>query len=161
MRLENRQWGTYYGGAGEDIGYSVTRGLSGDIYLAGITDSLSSTTSIIASPGCQQLGYRGGAYDGFIVKFFDDTSTTTQSSLTDESHIIVYPNPNNGIVQVKAKDLENNSVIEVYNSLRQRIKIQKFDNEITTIDLSKETSGVYYLKISSKNSEKSFKLMKL
>jgi hypothetical protein len=59
-----RQWATYYGGTGDDRGYSCTLDGSGNIYLAGETQS----TSNIASGGHQNTA-GGGTYDAFLVKF--------------------------------------------------------------------------------------------
>jgi uncharacterized repeat protein (TIGR01451 family) len=59
-----REWGTYYGGTGNDIGKSVKADNLGNIYLAGYT---SSTTSIAS--GGHQNTYGGGNYDAFLVKF--------------------------------------------------------------------------------------------
>ena len=64
-----RQWGTYYGGGGDDIGYSCTTGANGNIYIAGYTDTNSGTS--IASSGSHQSNYGGGTYDAFLVKFND------------------------------------------------------------------------------------------
>lgn len=60
----NRLWATYYGGTGEDVGYGVAVGSSGEVYLAGYTGS----TSGIASGGFQN-SYGGGTFDAFLVKF--------------------------------------------------------------------------------------------
>jgi hypothetical protein len=62
-----RQWGTYYGGMGKEIGFSCTTDSSGNIFMTGYTDSNSGT--VIATPGSYQTAYGGGAWDGFLVKF--------------------------------------------------------------------------------------------
>ena len=59
-----RQWGTYYGGTGQDYGLSCATDTSGNIYLAGITRS----TSGIATTGAHQTNH-GGYRDAFLVKF--------------------------------------------------------------------------------------------
>ena len=59
-----RQWGTYYGGTGNDYGYSCATDASGNVYLAG---SATSTTGI-ATTGAHQTT-SGGSYDAFLVKF--------------------------------------------------------------------------------------------
>lgn len=59
-----RQWGTYYGGSGNDFGYAVSADGSGNAYLAGYTTS----TSGIASGGVQN-SFGGGIQDAFLVKF--------------------------------------------------------------------------------------------
>ena len=60
-----RQWGTYFGGAlSEELGSCMVSN-SGDIYVAGRTNS----TSGIASAGAHQPVYGGGNYDCYIEKF--------------------------------------------------------------------------------------------
>lgn len=62
-----RQWCTYYGGNGTEMGYSCTADPSGNIYLAGATSSLNN----IAYNGHQNT-YNGGTgivKEAFLVKF--------------------------------------------------------------------------------------------
>ena len=59
-----RQWGTYYGGTGDDRGNSCAIDASGNIYLAGWTSS----TTGIATTGAHQTTF-GGFNDAFLVKF--------------------------------------------------------------------------------------------
>ncbi len=59
-----RQWATYYGGSGEDYGHYCATDSSGNVYLAGYTES----TTRIASGGYQNT-YGGGNNDAFLVKF--------------------------------------------------------------------------------------------
>ena len=59
----NRLWATYYGETSYDFGYSVATDVVGNIYLAGITASVSG----IASGGFQNT--IGGGSDAFLVKF--------------------------------------------------------------------------------------------
>ena len=61
-----RQWGTYYGGSGtgSDYGSSTITDTSGNVYLAGSTENISS----IASGGYQNV-FGGGNSDAFLVKF--------------------------------------------------------------------------------------------
>jgi len=63
-----RQWGTYYGGSGNDWGYACSTDASGNVYMTGTTESLVAGT-IIATSGSHQSSYGGGAYDAFLVKF--------------------------------------------------------------------------------------------
>lgn len=57
-------WGTYYGGAGSDVGYGIDLDALGDPYVVGMTES----TGGIASAGAVQTTY-GGARDGYVAKF--------------------------------------------------------------------------------------------
>lgn len=65
-----RQWGTYYGGANDDVALSCSRHSSGDIYIAGYTSSSANSNEIATTNGPQN-GYGGGAMDGFIAQFTD------------------------------------------------------------------------------------------
>lgn len=66
-----RQWGTYYGGTGDEY---VQRGKafctadpSGNIYLSSLTTTTTGTA--IATTGSHQSGYGGSTLDAFLVKF--------------------------------------------------------------------------------------------
>ena len=64
------QWGTYYGGAGVEIGYSCATDASGNVYLAG--DSQQNglpDTSGMTTTGAHQSAYSGGYSDAFLAKF--------------------------------------------------------------------------------------------
>lgn len=60
-----RLWGTYYGGAGDELGRDCAADISGDVYLSGYTTS---TTNVISTPGCHQL-FMSGYMDAMLVKF--------------------------------------------------------------------------------------------
>ncbi len=60
-----RQWGTYYGGMGDDVGVNCIVDNSQNIYLTGATSSVDS----ISTTGSQQPIFGGGSYDGFLTKF--------------------------------------------------------------------------------------------
>jgi gliding motility-associated-like protein len=62
-----RQWGTYYGGTGNDYGYSCKTDAIGNVYLAGFSDSYTGTE--IATIGSHQPSNIGGTHDAFLVKF--------------------------------------------------------------------------------------------
>lgn len=64
-----RQWGTYYGGAGDDRGWSCCTDGSSNLYLVGNTSSNIGT--VISTVGSHQSIFGGGSYDAFLVKFKD------------------------------------------------------------------------------------------
>jgi hypothetical protein len=61
-----RQWGTYYGGTGQETGFSCSTDANGDVYTVGSTIQ---GTNGIASVGSHQTSYGGGTFDGFLSKF--------------------------------------------------------------------------------------------
>ncbi|MBL7932673.1 MAG: T9SS type A sorting domain-containing protein [Bacteroidia bacterium] len=62
-----RQWGTYYGGMGEERSYNTSTDANGNVYLAGITMFQSIGTDI-ATALCHQP-VNAGDIDGFLVQF--------------------------------------------------------------------------------------------
>jgi hypothetical protein len=62
-----RQWGTYYGGSGSDIGSCCAADTTGNIYLSGYSSSTTGTG--VATPSSHQPTFGGGTYDAYLVKF--------------------------------------------------------------------------------------------
>lgn len=60
-----RQWGTYYGGTGEDVGYSCSTDIQGNIFLTGSGYSSNAFITL----GAHQVMHGGGIVDAFLVKF--------------------------------------------------------------------------------------------
>lgn len=65
------QWGTYFGGAGDDECYAIAVNTTGDIYIGGITNTggTRGLASSFVTPGAFQTTYGGAALDGFLAKF--------------------------------------------------------------------------------------------
>ena len=61
-----RQWGTYYGGSGQDFAYSCTTDSFGNVYISGYTTS--NAGSVIATPNSYQTGWGGGT-DAYLAVF--------------------------------------------------------------------------------------------
>ena len=58
----------------------------------------------------------------------------------------VYPNPNNGIVNLQMNDYENVS-IEIYSVIGQKVLSQVMQNNIQQINLSSLTDGIYQIRV--------------
>jgi hypothetical protein len=86
-----REWGTYYGGLGNDQIVNCAVSQDGFIYLAGITNSTeqivtskcfqTSRSNPIATPGSHQSTYGGSYNDFFIAKFALCQSPDTSSGI--------------------------------------------------------------------------------
>jgi len=72
----------------------------------------------------------------------------SSSEIMLKQDISVYPNPSNGLFNVKIENSEN-SVIEVVNSLGKTILIQNVNSNISNIDLTSQPNGVYFVKVVS------------
>ncbi len=116
-----RVWGSYYGGSGSEVGLTCLTDLTGNIHLAGYTNS----SSNISSAGHQNT--HGGNYDAFLVKLLDsvtpnltikknkpDTICTGTSILFSDSTIYGGSNPkfkwykNNVLVDTNRTYLDTN-----------------------------------------------------
>jgi hypothetical protein len=65
-----RQWGTYYGGLGEDQGHNLSVSPTNNIFVVGST--LTNSGTLIATANSHQPNYGGGGVnDAFIASFID------------------------------------------------------------------------------------------
>ncbi len=76
-----------------------------------------------------------------------NTCTGIQQLKTAESLISLYPNPSNGLITVQLDFFTKELSIEVYNALGKLILKQKPEAELSTIDLSAEANGIYFVKL--------------
>jgi len=58
-------WGTYYGGAGNDLSYGIALDASNNVYIVGQTNS----TTGISTAGAYQTTFGGGTEDVFVAEF--------------------------------------------------------------------------------------------
>jgi hypothetical protein len=65
-----RQWGTYYGDAGDEYVGFAAFDASGNVYIPGIAQGSTS----LSTAGSHQPGYGGGLSDAFVVKFSSNGS---------------------------------------------------------------------------------------
>ncbi len=77
-----RQWGTYYGDSGSDVGISCPVDNNGNVYLCGLTNS----TNNISSNGHQNV--LGGNFDRFLAKFQDSVTLLSTDLQKFEAHRI-------------------------------------------------------------------------
>ncbi|RLD85886.1 MAG: hypothetical protein DRJ07_02135 [Bacteroidetes bacterium] len=66
----------------------------------------------------------------------------------------IYPNPTNGILYVKHDEFIENTVLKVITINGKEILKQKIDENITSLDLSIQPKGFYFIKIVSADSER-------
>lgn len=117
-----------------DVNFSVNIPNAGDYYL-----------QISAMPDNSSWNY---PYH-FNLTF---QSTTGIEELT-ENNVGIYPNPNNGVFELKIQNKFSNDMhINILNTLGQSIYENEYTKSNNVIDLSNHENGIYFLKITTKNS---------
>ncbi len=94
-------------------------------------------------------------------KFTVGTELSTEETVLENIDII--PNPSNGVFTVNASlNTEKNTQIEVYNALGELVYTgMSFGTELNhTIDIKKETNGIYLVKVISGDHISTHKLVK-
>lgn len=87
-----------------------------------------------------------------------DPCTGLLSVALAQEDISIYPNPTNNFVTLSG--VEGSATIELYNVLGKIVLSQKITKDKTEIDLSKETNGVYFIKIITENNSVTKKIIK-
>lgn len=72
-------------------------------------------------------------------------TTGLKQALVNNIHILIYPNPNNGAFTIKLSDYQNTTV-EVYNTIGQKILEQDLQTNLTQLNLS-GVNGMYQLRV--------------
>jgi hypothetical protein len=67
-----------------------------------------------------------------------------------DNQVSVYPNPNNGIINLQMTDYEN-AGIEVYNVIGQKVLSLPLQNKMQQINLTSFTDGVYQISVLKNN----------
>jgi hypothetical protein len=79
-------------------------------------------------------------------------SQSSTVGINENSKIIsfsIYPNPGSGLFNIEVPPSIKNSVIEIYNSLGASVFKQSTSNQQNIIDLTNQSSGIYFIKATS------------
>ena len=109
-----RIWATYFGGIGDEIGYSTAIDGNGNVYLSGQTSSRDS----IAFGGVQNV-YGGGVYDAYLVKY---------NSLGTRQWSTYYGGPGYDDSRYAGTDTRGNVYLTGYTASTQEIASGGFQN---------------------------------
>jgi len=90
-----------------------------------------------------------GGNDYWIIKFCDTMLTAIpEVNSSSASSIFIYPNPVENEFSVLTSSLTNEAIITIYNMLGEKIYSVGY-HEMSTVDCSFLTSGIYYLEFVS------------
>jgi hypothetical protein len=76
--IGKRQWGTYYGGNGNELDRAMAIDTFANVFLAGFT----TYTAGLTTPGCHQSTYGGGSFDGFLARFNNNCNVAPTQPLS-------------------------------------------------------------------------------
>ena len=102
----------------------------------------------------------GSFLDGFISNLVTTTVSipcgpdplackTALENSSDLGNLIVYPNPSDGLFEIKLNNFELDANILIYNTLGELIYSQLLNESNSTINLKDKSSGLYYMVYSS------------
>ncbi|MDD4847972.1 MAG: M6 family metalloprotease domain-containing protein [Bacteroidales bacterium] len=81
--------------------------------------------------------------------------------VADETSIIIYPNPGKGIYTIYNEDFSGTADIKVFNTLGKMVWQQQTSNAYTTLNLEHQFSGIYFVVVTTENSTKTLKIIKM
>lgn len=129
-------WQKSFGGSGNEESHKAL--INEDSSIITIGESTS-------SDGDVSLNY--GDFDVWLVQFSENLSIN-DDNLVD---FLIYPNPTNDIVTIKAEDLKE---ITIYNSLGKKVYFKELSGESTAnIDVSHLAKGVYTVVVLASNQQ--------
>lgn len=145
-------YGTTAEGGASDIGTVYKIKPDGSSYTK-LTDFVDSTDGVnpigtLVSEGVFLYGMTvsGGTNGKGVI--FKLSSTVGVDEINKESKLTVYPNPTTGIINISAttSDVQSVSVTNVLGEVVLNREIE-FNNKTTTIDISEQPAGIYFLKL--------------
>lgn len=141
------------------VGQTATLSVSGAAtYTWSTTEN---TTSVAVSPTVQTTY----TVNGTDANGCENTTTVTQNisactgiaTLSNDAAISVYPNPNHGLFVI---ELTSSSIITVTNALGQVVMTETFEPGKHTVNISSESTGVYFVKMMTNNKQQIIKVIK-
>lgn len=74
--------------------------------------------------------------------------------------VSVYPNPSDGLLNLKFESLQNNTAIDLYDATGRLVLSHKATGQELQLDLSDYASGLYYIKVKSGQAVETLKVVK-
>jgi len=113
------------------------------IDIPNFTDTLINTCLTVAHPSSINNNY---CVDSVGVGYCGAQTTGINQIEGINKQIFIYPNPNNGSFNLKLNEYENTS-IEVYNAIGQKMLSQTLQTNLTQLNLTGFSNGIYQLRV--------------
>jgi PKD repeat protein len=113
------------------------------------------TLDLNAWAGSSDVRIMFESYNGHgNMMYIDDVVITGETGTgvfenPDNSNILVFPNPSNGLFNISFKEIKNPVNLYAYNNLGQVVYIEKIKTVDVQLDFTSFEKGIYYLKFSN------------
>lgn len=92
---------------------------------------------------CEGYGYPGS----FVIRPEFISNPVGLNNVHSNNGIDVYPNPSNGIINIRNSGAKEKFNVKIYNALGQVVYSEMFNKFFTTVDLSHQPSGIYHVRL--------------
>jgi hypothetical protein len=141
---------------GDGIGAILSNGTGNIIVTGGFT----STADFDPGAGITNLVGAGTGFDLFVARYGSFPLSDFELPVVEDG-LIVYPNPANNYVTIELKDKSFNvETVQIFDLLGRLVHSENEVGTQTNIDLNKISSGIYILKVNTKEAIFSSKLYK-
>ena len=81
-----------------------------------------------------------------------NVSTCTGIDELAANNVTIYPNPNNGIINITlSSELSKNSTLEIYDAIGKLIVTEYLSSELNTLNISNLSNGIYSFRVLNNN----------
>ncbi len=103
--------------------------------------------------------------DSLIAKAADTIQSSPCGNIIEGMEAILYPNPTKGEFNVRLKGIKGVAQIDIFSETGQTLLSHRLDEvvngQIVSFDISGSSSGTYIVRITHKNYEKAFRVIKM
>jgi hypothetical protein len=86
-------------------------------------------------------------YNNYVIRKVSKDSITGINQLFVNTKANIFPNPNNGVFTIIASGIRSKSLVEIYNTIGEKIYTGNLNASITKIDLSNNADGIYLYRV--------------
>ena len=130
-------------------------------YVSHFTGGAWNTSAITAATanagGTYSLALTGVTSFSPFGVFGKNTNTTAIRDIKSEIAFTIYPNPANNLLQVSIPSTGTSQTLKVFDILGNQIISQPVENAVTSLDISKYASGVYFVSVDNTSAKKFIK----
>lgn len=95
-----------------------------------------------------------------FVSACNGSAPVSVKKINNSNNLLVYPNPFSSQFNIKYNAKSSSAILEVYNLLGEKIISQAIKQSLTTINLSQQKKGIYFIKVIDGNQFLSQKIVK-